>query len=90
MLFGTECEPYVFCYLDDIIVVTETFDEHLKWLEIVLRRIADTGLYRITYLGYLLDRDGLIPDPDRVAPHSGAFYHFFFSKLIAPLGINES
>ena len=33
-LFGPEYEPYVFCYLDDIIVVTETFDEHLRWLEI--------------------------------------------------------
>ena len=78
-LFGPECEPYVFCYLDDIIVVTETFDEHLKWLEVVLSRIADAGLVvprkkcefccaSVTYLGYLLDRDGLRPDPDRVAP----------------------
>ena len=31
-LFGSECEPYVFCYFDDIIVVTETLDEHLEWL----------------------------------------------------------
>ena len=42
-LFGPDCEPYVFCYLDNIIVVTETFDEHMKWQEIVLRRIADAG-----------------------------------------------
>ena len=34
----------MFCYLDDIIVVTETFDEDLRWLEIVLRKIADAGL----------------------------------------------
>ena len=65
-LFGPEYEPYVFCYLDDIIIVTETFDEHLKWLEIVLPRIADAGLVvqqkkcefccaSVTYLGYLLD-----------------------------------
>ena len=32
-LFGPECEPYVFCYLDDIIGMTKTFDEHMKWLE---------------------------------------------------------
>ena len=78
-LFRPECEPYVFCYLDDIIVVTETFDEHLKWLEIVLSRIADAGLVvhrkkcefgcaSVTYLGYLLDRDGLRPDSERIAP----------------------
>ena len=78
-LFGPECEPYVFCYLDDIIVVTQTFDEHIKWLEIVLRRIVDAGLVeqrkkckfccaRVTYLGYLLDHAGLRPDPERIAP----------------------
>ena len=78
-LFRPECEPYVFCYLDDIIVVTEMFDEHLKWLEIVLRRIADAGLVlqrkkyefccaSVTYFDYLLDRDRLRPDLDKVAP----------------------
>ena len=59
--------------------MTETFDEHLKWLEIVLSRIADAGLVvqrkkcefccaSVTYLGYLLEGDGLRPEPDGVAP----------------------
>ena len=70
-LFGPEC--------DDIIVVTEKFDEHMEWLEIVLRRIVDAGLVvqrkkceiccaRVTYLGYLLDHERLRPDPERIAP----------------------
>ena len=78
-LFGPGCEPYVFCYFDDIRVVKEMFDKHLKWLEILLRKISDAALVvqrkkcefccaSITYLGYLLDRDGLRPDPDKVAP----------------------
>ncbi|CAB0036910.1 unnamed protein product [Trichogramma brassicae] len=29
-LFGAEVEPYVFAYLDDIILVTETFEEHME------------------------------------------------------------
>ena len=77
-LFGPEYEPYVFCYLDDMIVV-ETWDEHMKWLEIVLRRIVEAGLVvqrkkcefccaRVTYLGYLLDYEGLRLDPERIAP----------------------
>ncbi|CAB0038643.1 unnamed protein product [Trichogramma brassicae] len=32
-LFGPECEPFVFGYLDDIVIVTETFEQHLVWLE---------------------------------------------------------
>ena len=35
-LFGPEMEPNVFGYLDDIIIATDTFEEHQKWLEIVL------------------------------------------------------
>ena len=38
MLFGPEYEPYVFGYLDGIIIVSESFLEHLKWVEKVLKR----------------------------------------------------
>ena len=78
-LFGPEVEPYVFGYLDDIVIVTETFDEHLEWLGFVLKRLVEAGLKvneekcevccsQITYLGYLLDCEGLRPDPEKVAP----------------------
>ena len=43
-LLGPELEPHVFGYLDDIIVATETFEEHLKWLEIVLKKLVDARL----------------------------------------------
>ena len=36
-LLGPELEPYVFGYLDDIIIATETFEEHLRWVEVVLK-----------------------------------------------------
>ena len=78
-LFGPEYEPHVIGYLDDIIVVTETFEENVKWLELVLKKIVDAGLVvqrkkcefccdKVTYLGFILDRDGLRPDPERIAP----------------------
>ena len=76
-LLGPELEPYVFGYLDDIIVTTETFEEHLKWVEIVLNKLVDARLKvnrekcefccsSVTYLGFLLDQNGLRPNPDRV------------------------
>ncbi|CAB0040813.1 unnamed protein product [Trichogramma brassicae] len=43
-LFGPECEPFVFGYLDDIVIVTETFEQHLAWLEKVLERLNAAGL----------------------------------------------
>ena len=78
-LLGPELERYVFGYLDDIIVATETFDEHLKWLEVVLEKLVDARLMinekkcefccsSVTYLGFILDQDGLRPDPAKIAP----------------------
>ena len=75
-LFGPELEPFVFGYLDDIIIVTEGFEEHLKWVEVVVTRLVVAGLtvnrkkcefccYQVAYLGYLLDRDGLHSNPER-------------------------
>ena len=43
-LFGSEMEPHVFGYLDDIIIATDTFEEHQKWLEIILTKIRDAQL----------------------------------------------
>ena len=79
MLFGPEFEPYVFGYLDDILVISETFEEHLYWLKRVLSILINAGL-RINkekcefgcscliYLGYILDYEGLRPDPEKVQP----------------------
>uniref|UniRef100_A0ABD2WZD5 RNA-directed DNA polymerase n=1 Tax=Trichogramma kaykai TaxID=54128 RepID=A0ABD2WZD5_9HYME len=78
-LFGPVDQPHIFGYLDDIIVATDSFDEHLRWLEVVLTRLREAGLavnrkkcefccQRLSYLGFLLDSKGLRPDPERVAP----------------------
>ena len=34
-LIKAEWDPNVFAYLDDIIIATDTFEEHLRWLKIV-------------------------------------------------------
>ena len=37
-------ELHAFAYLDDVIIVTETFEEHLDWLSKVLEEIKDADL----------------------------------------------
>ena len=65
--------------MGDVIIVTETFEEHFKWLRHVLKRIADAGLTinreksefcrsEVKYLGMLVNREGFRPDPDKIAP----------------------
>ena len=44
-VIGPEMEPHVFAYLDDIIIVTKTFKEHIEWLTKVLQKIKDANLF---------------------------------------------
>lgn len=75
MLFSGE--HGVFTYLDDIIIVTETFEEHIRLLELVHARLVEANLtinydkcqfFRpsLKYLGFIVDVRGLHTDPDKV------------------------
>lgn len=76
-LFMPEFELKAFCYLDDVVVVSETFDEHASILLRVLEKLKKANLtvnfakcqfFRDTlkYLGYVVDCNGLRTDPDKV------------------------
>ncbi|CAB0042921.1 unnamed protein product [Trichogramma brassicae] len=78
-IISPKLEPHAFAYHDDIIVATETFEEHKKVLEEVLARLTQAGLTinkekshfccrEIRYLGVLVDRDGYRPDPTKIEP----------------------
>lgn len=76
VLFG-ETDNKIFAYLDDIIVATPTFEEHLEVLDLVYRRLIDAGLTinyekssfclpSLKYLGHVVDGNGLRTDPEKV------------------------
>jgi hypothetical protein len=61
---------YVRCYVDDIVIFSKTFDDHLRHLHEVFRTLDETGLYlspakchlgyhSVKLLGRLVDRLGL-------------------------------
>ena len=63
-------------YIDDIIVVGKSFDEHLCNLQAVLERLRQAGLklhprkcqllrHKVTYLGHVVSAQGIAPDPDK-------------------------
>ena len=77
-VIGPKLETYCFCYLDDIILATEDFDTHLKILERILLRLRDANLTinrgksffcvpEAKYLGFIIDRDGFRPNPEKVS-----------------------
>ena len=78
-LIGPEMEPFAFAYLDDIVVATPTFEEHMYWLGKVLGKITEAGLTinpekcefcrsQVRYLGFILQEGGLTVDPEKTRP----------------------
>lgn len=77
-VLGPELEPNVFVYLDDIILISSTFEEHMSLLKEVFNRLIDAGLTlkrekcvfcrpSLRYLGYVVDQQGLHVDPEKVS-----------------------
>ncbi len=73
-LYLTQC----LLYLDDIIVYSADFDQHLERLENVFRRLSDHGLKlkpskctlfhsEVKYLGHVIGKDGIKTDPEKIA-----------------------
>jgi len=71
-------EPNVFTYLDDIIIVSSTFDEHLELLIKVKEILSEANLtvnlkkckfFRtsLKYLGFVIGKAGLHTDPEKVS-----------------------
>lgn len=72
-LVGNEC----FVYLDDIIIYSSNFSEHLRKLEKVFQRIQANHLMiqpdksefihtQIQYLGHIICKDGIKPNPTKI------------------------
>lgn len=77
-IFG-DLIPQVYHYVDDFIILSATFKEHIKLLREVARRLKEAHLTvsrkkslfchkKITFLGYVLADDGLTPNPERLTP----------------------
>ena len=69
--------PYVFVYIDNILVTGTDEQNHLKNLELVLQRLELAGLTlkelkcvftaeSVEYLGHVIDKNGLHPSPSKV------------------------
>ena len=74
------CGPkwnFLFVYLDDLLIVSQSFQEHLKHVEQVLKQLEDAGLRlrpekcsfaqaSVEYLGHTLSPEGVRPNDNKV------------------------
>ena len=80
---NSESEPeFVSVYIDDILVFSKTLEEHLLHIQRVIERIVQVGLKlkptkcrfvqkELEYLGHIVSRDGLKPNPRLVEAVEG-------------------
>ncbi len=73
-----ESLDYIQAYLDDLLCISRSsLEDHLEKLDKILRQLCNAGLkvnakkltfctYEIGYLGYILTRDGIKPQRNKV------------------------
>lgn len=77
LFYGPEFEHRVFVFVDDIIIVSSTFEQHISLLLLVLNKLKLANLTinlkksqffreKLKYLGYVVDANGLHADPEKV------------------------
>ena len=76
-IFRDDILRILLVYLDDIILYSETVDEHIRDLDTVLTKLQEHGLKlkaskcvlfkpEVRYLGHILSAEGLRADPEKI------------------------
>ncbi|KAB0803020.1 hypothetical protein PPYR_05206 [Photinus pyralis] len=76
-VFGDDFRSFLVLYVDDGLVTSQSFDEHIAHLDKVFSRLREANFtlrlnkcsffrQEVPYLGYILNCTGIKPDPNRV------------------------
>lgn len=76
-ILGPEFSDFVITYIDDLLVISNTFEEHLDHLQKIFSRLKSAGLTlklrkcsffkkEIKFLGYIFNQEGIKPDESRI------------------------
>src|SRR5215475_6713162 len=76
-ILGDYINKFVVVYIDDIMIYSETFDEHVQHITKVLHRLKEVQLIlklkkcrfgesSVEFLGHVIGKDGIKPDPKKI------------------------
>lgn len=77
LAFSKYLSKFVYAYIDDLVVFSQNFEEHMGHLDAILRQVTDSGLKlglskcqfaanSVKYLGHIVDQSGIKPDPIKI------------------------
>lgn len=77
LALGNQFNDFLTCYVDDLLITSKGFEEHLCHLDLVFARLAKYNFTirlsksrfcqnSLPFLGFILDREGIRPDPERL------------------------
>ena len=69
--------PHIFCFLDDLLIVSDSYEQHEKHLDMILGRLEKHKLSiridkceffkeNVNYLGFKVGREGIAPLPQKI------------------------
>jgi transposase InsO family protein len=77
-IFREELYVYLLVFLDDLLIYSQTVDDHIQQLEVIFQRLSQHGLKiepakckffqkEVSYLGWRINQNGISSCPDKVA-----------------------
>lgn len=68
---------FIFVYLDDILIFSQTLEEHQTHVRLVLQRLLENGLFvkaekcdfhaqSVSFLGFIIQKGEMVPDPAKI------------------------
>lgn len=87
-----DLEDYAIAYLDDIVIYSQSFEQHMHHLKLILDRLYNAGLRinsdksrfcrkELKYLGHVIGSGGIQTDPEKIRA---------INDLQPPTGVKES
>lgn len=76
VILGPEVQDFTYKYIDDLLVVSNSFEAHLEHLEIIFAKLMRANMtinldktefvkQEVKFLGHILTTRGVLPDPDK-------------------------
>lgn len=76
-VFGTDYDDFLVMYIDDLLIFSQSFEEHVRHIDLVLNRLKEYGATvklskskflepEVNFLGYVISSDGIKMDPEKI------------------------